>query len=155
MKLVAKSDKVLRAQADPVVFDGEGAWSRKKLGQTVLLMLDLMYLKDGIGLAAPQVGISRRIIVVDPAGMRHRARIMINPEIWFRSEDTEVGPEGCLSLPNEWGMVERAKRVKVTYYNQEGLRDELDTEDDTLLARVIQHEVDHLQGILFTDKLTK
>lgn len=155
MKLVPKSSKVLREQAEPVTFDGEGAWAKKQLGRTILMMLDTMYLKKGIGLAAPQVGISRRIIVVDPIGERHQAKVLINPEIWWRSIETEVDAEGCLSLPGEWGPVERAKSIKVTYYNQDGLREELDTGDDALLARVIQHEVDHLNGILFTDKLAK
>lgn len=157
MKLVRKSAKVLRATAQPVLFDDEGrgadVWSHRQIGQTIMMMLDCMYLQDGIGLAAPQVGIPRRLCVVDPLGVRHRALVLINPVIWFLSEDTAVGPEGCLSLPGEFGMVERAKRIRVRYCNRDGLREELDTEDDHLLARVIQHEVDHLHGVLFTDKL--
>ena len=148
-----RHDTALREQSEPWVFDGSERMSDPKLGRILMLMLDAMYLHDGIGLAAPQVGLQRRLIIVDPVGERHQARIMFNPEIWWRSEETNTDVEGCLSVPGEHGLVERHNRVKVRYCNRTGLREELDTADDQLLARVIQHEIDHLDGVLFIDKV--
>jgi peptide deformylase len=151
MKSITEPNAVLREKCNPFPFDG--SWPEAKLGRTLMLMLDAMYLANGIGLAAPQVGLNARVVIVDPVGERHQARILFNPEIWWTSEDTNADVEGCLSVPGKHGLVERHNRVKVTYYNRTGLRQELDTEDDHLLARVIQHEIDHLDGVLFTDKL--
>jgi peptide deformylase len=142
--------KALRQRCAHVDF---ARWTQATLGRTIMLMLDAMYLKDGIGLAGPQVGLDARIIVVDPIGERHQARVLINPEIYWWSGELEAGPEGCLSVPGTYGMVERHARVKVRYQDRDGLNCDLDTDDDALLARVIQHECDHLDGVLFVDKL--
>lgn len=141
------AERQLRQRCTPVDFD---AWAKGELGKTILLMLDAMYGADGIGLAAPQVGIAQRLIVVDPTHERHQAKVLINPEVWWQSERRVLGPEGCLSVPGEWGMVERPYRIKVRYQGEDGLTRELAADD--LLARVILHEVDHLDGVLFTDK---
>ena len=152
MKIVTVPNKGLTKVCDSVIFTGDGAWSKGTLGRLFIGLLDAMYANDGIGLAAPQVGVQARVIVVDTAGERHQALKMVNPEIWWKSAAMEVGPEGCLSVPGEFGMVSRHARIKVHYQNQDGLLEDL--EADGLLARVIQHEVDHLSGILFTSKLS-
>lgn len=153
MKILPDTHPALREVCEPWVFGGPGAWTESRLGHTLMLMLDAMYLHHGIGLAAPQVGLARRLIIVDPVGVRFQARILFNPEIRWESEERNTDVEGCLSIKGRHGMVERASRVKVVYYNRSGLREELDTEDDLLLARVLQHEIDHLDGRLFTDLL--
>lgn len=150
MRLVVHPDKRLKQAAEPVDFD---ALPDGELARIVVGMLDTMYANDGIGLAAPQVGVSWRIIIVDPIGQRHQAKVMVNPEVWWESEEQVQGPEGCLSVPGTWGMVKRPKSIKVRYFGTDGLARELEADD--LLARVIQHEVDHLDGTLFIEKLTK
>lgn len=112
-------------------------------------MLDTMYEADGVGLAAPQIGILKRVIVVDiddGAG----AIALINPEIVY-SEGVTVEEEGCLSIPGEMGSVERPQKVRIKALNPEGEKVEIEAED--LLARALCHEIDHLDGILFTDKV--
>lgn len=155
VKILHDPAPALRQRCAPYRFADDGGWSDAQLGRQLMLMLDAMYFNGGIGIAAPQIGWSARVVAVDPVGERHQARILFNPQVWWWSEEVNVDVEGCLSVPGAAGLVERHNRVKVAYFNRHGLRQELDTEDDTLLARVIQHEVDHLQGILFTDKLTK
>lgn len=109
-------------------------------------MFETMYDAEGVGLAAPQVGILRRLIVVDD--YEGNKFVMFNPEI-FEGEGEQIGPEGCLSVPGRQGTVKRKKKIKVRYLNREGEAKELEAED--LLARIIQHETDHLNGILYTD----
>lgn len=112
-------------------------------------MLATMCAADGVGLAAPQVGVSKRIIVVDVGDGPVE---LVNPEI-TGAEGEQVGSEGCLSLPLLIGEVARAKRVSVTGLNRKGQRIWLEGED--LFARVLQHEIDHLEGILFIDRATR
>lgn len=111
-------------------------------------MIEVMNKHDGIGIAAPQVGISKRIIVV-----KHfdSDLVMINPEITKLSEEGQLDDEGCLSCPNTFGKVWRSNRVHVKYRNMKG-KPCFDVYND-LTARIIQHEVDHLNGILFVDHL--
>jgi len=109
-------------------------------------MRDTLYAAEGLGLAAPQIGVSKRIIVVDPGDQLYE---IINPEIVF-SEGEQTGSEGCLSVPGKVGWLKRAQKVIVKGLNPQGEEFELEAED--LLAKVIQHEVDHLDGILFPDK---
>ncbi len=120
-------------------------------------MLETMYDAPGIGLAGPQVGIGKRIIVVDvrdngeddgePSPYR-----MINPEIIEVSEDDRIHDEGCLSLPDQFAEVERPDSIRVRYLDVNNEIQELDA--DGLLATCIQHEIDHLDGILFVDHIT-
>lgn len=117
-------------------------------------MLETMYRAPGIGLAAPQIGVSLRVVVVDlakkdepPAPMR-----LVNPEITWRSEEQVVMEEGCLSLPEQFAEVTRPAAVKVRYLDERG--EEREVEADGMLARCLQHEVDHLDGILFVDRLS-
>ncbi|GAB6170000.1 peptide deformylase [Clostridium carnis] len=110
-------------------------------------MADTMYEADGVGLAAPQVGILQRIFVIDiydDEGLR----VFINPEILEKS-GSQIGEEGCLSIPGELGEVDRANYVKVKALNERG--EEFILEATELLARAIQHENDHLNGELFID----
>ncbi|MDP4088489.1 MAG: peptide deformylase [Bacillota bacterium] len=112
-------------------------------------MLETMYAANGVGLAAPQVGILKRVIVVDVGEGPHA---FINPEIVEKSGSC-VDLEGCLSLPGRQGEVERPTKIKVNALNVNGEEFELEAED--FFARAICHEVDHLEGILFIDKLVK
>lgn len=125
-------------------------------------MLETMYENDGIGLAAPQVGVSKRIMIIDvkqkhgmenPQDRRGEPIFFVNPEITWTSEESNLYQEGCLSLPDQYADVERPKQVKVKYMDYDGKVCELDA--DGLLATAIQHEIDHLNGILFVDHLSK
>jgi len=113
-------------------------------------MYETMDVAYGVGLAAPQVGILKRVIVIDNRDEENGKRFyMINPEI-IEKEGVEVGMEGCLSVPGKQGTVERAKDIKVRYNDLSGEEKILEAED--FLARILQHEIDHLDGILYTDK---
>ncbi len=112
-------------------------------------MVETMYENDGVGLAAPQVGILRRIIVIDVGQGPIR---LINPEILER-DGSQEGVEGCLSVPNRAGIVIRPNHVKVKYQDEN--MDEKIIEGTGLLARALCHEVDHLEGVLFTDKMER
>ena len=118
-------------------------------------MLETMYAANGIGLAAPQVGVHKRIIVVDvtaPQEQAPRPYRMANPEIIWRSDDMVVGEEGCLSLPDQFGDVIRAEQIRLRYLDHENEIRELEAKG--LLARCIQHEIDHLNGVLFLEHLS-
>jgi peptide deformylase len=111
-------------------------------------MFETMRSANGIGLAAPQVGILQRIIVVDTG---EYSCALVNPEVISTSEETETMEEGCLSMPNYFGPVERPVRAVVRGLSQTGKRVKIRA--DGLLARVLQHEIDHLDGILFLDRM--
>jgi peptide deformylase len=116
-------------------------------------MLETMYAAPGIGLAAPQVGVLKRAFVADLGGEGEHAPIyVINPEIIARSEATNLAEEGCLSLPKQFGEVARSDQVRVRYLDRAGATQEIEAEG--LLARCLQHEIDHLNGILFVDHLS-
>jgi peptide deformylase len=116
-------------------------------------MLETMYAAPGIGLAAPQIGVPRRAFVVDVGNEGERAPMfVINPEIVGQSETTNLAEEGCLSLPKQFGEVSRFDQVRIRYLDREGEVRELEAEG--LLARCLQHEIDHLDGILFVDHLS-
>jgi len=110
-------------------------------------MADTMYDADGVGLAAPQVGISKRVIVVD-VGDEHGLIELVNPEI-VSMEGEQLGPEGCLSIPGLQGDVRRSNRVVVQGLDRNGKP--IQFEGTELLSRAFQHEVDHLNGVLFID----
>ncbi|NGZ74001.1 peptide deformylase [Saccharibacillus alkalitolerans] len=114
-------------------------------------MAETMYDAQGVGLAAPQVGILKRIIVID-VGDENGLIAMINPEITAR-EGEQFGPEGCLSIPGLNGDVRRAMTVTVKGLNRDG--EEFTVTGSGLLARAFQHEIDHLDGVLFTDVADK
>lgn len=117
-------------------------------------MLEAMYAANGIGLAAPQVGVLKRAIVVDIAPPDAPAQPMrlANPEILWHSGDTVSGEEGCLSLPDQYAEVTRPSRVRVRYLDENN--ESREVEADGLLAKCIQHEIDHLDGVLFVDHVS-
>ena len=117
-------------------------------------MVESMHAANGLGLAAPQVGVLKRVIVVDPArGEEAPLPIrMANPEIVCASEELVTAEEGCLSLPEHYADVERPARVRVRYLDYENEIREMDA--DGLLATCVQHEIDHLEGVLFVDHIS-
>ena len=143
LKIVKIGDDTLRQIARPV--------SEVTPRIVTLLddMLDTMRAADGCGLAGPQVGVLRRVIVVETTP--DEPLQMINPEI-IEKEGDQHETEGCLSVPGEWGKVHRPAYVKVRYTDKEGK--EQTVEGGGLLARALCHEIDHLDGVLFVDKAT-
>jgi peptide deformylase len=148
LPILIAPDPRLKKKADPV----EAVDDRivKLTGD----MLETMYAAPGIGLAAPQVGILERVVVIDVAGKDEPPQPlrMINPEILSRSQETAVYEEGCLSLPEQYAEVVRPKAVRVRFLDETGAEREMDAEG--LLATCIQHEIDHLDGTLFIDHLS-
>ena len=118
-------------------------------------MLETMYDAPGIGIAAIQIGMPQRMVVVDTSkeGEERKPLFLANPEIIWRSEDVSDYEEGCLSIPEFYEMVERPKDVKVRYLDRMGEPHEIAASG--ILATVLQHEIDHLNGILFIDYISK
>lgn len=120
-------------------------------------MLETMYVADGVGLAAPQVGVSKRIIVIDvshPDECEERAPIyLVNPEIIWHSDEQSCQFEGCLSVPEQRAEVDRYVQVRVHYQDYNGQEQEISA--DGLLAIALQHEIDHLDGILYIDRISR
>jgi peptide deformylase len=147
-KIVKYGEPVLETKAEPVT-EFDTAQLRDLIGD----MWETMYAAKGVGLAAPQIGTSKRISVIDiSVGEDDSQRIVIiNPEITF-SEGKQSGEEGCLSIPGFREPVSRANRVTVRAQNEKGEPIELQGEE--LLARAFQHEIDHLNGILFINHLS-
>ena len=117
-------------------------------------MLETMYAASGIGLAAVQIGIAQRLVVIDVAGAEPREPLfLVNPEIVWSSEETNEHEEGCLSIPDATGAVTRPAEVTVRFLDREGKRREKHC--DGLLATCVQHEIDHTNGILFIDRLSR
>lgn len=117
-------------------------------------LLDTMYEAPGIGLAAPQVGIAKRVIVLDVAekGAPREPHGLVNPEVVWTSDEERTYDEGCLSLPDQFAEVARPDRVRVRYLDRDGKPREL--EAGGLLATCLQHEIDHLEGVLFVDHIS-
>lgn len=116
-------------------------------------MARAMVRENGIGLAAPQVGRDLRLLIAQPGGsFGPKIFALVNPEIVFASPERDGFEEGCLSLPDITASVQRPVRIRVRYQDLDGHEREL--EDDDLLARIVQHEADHLEGILFVDHLS-
>jgi peptide deformylase len=139
-------DPRLRTRAAPVsVFDAA-------LRQLSLDMLETMYAAPGVGLAATQVNVHQRLLVMDVSENHDDPLVLVNPEILAR-EGVSVREEGCLSVPGEFAEVERAARIRVRAQDVEGKSSEFDAEG--LLAVCIQHEMDHLAGKLFVDYLSE
>lgn len=148
-KIVIEPDPILREKSATLEkVDNE---LRKLLDD----MLETMYAAPGIGLAAVQVGILKRLIVIDISKDKEKKNplFLINPEIISRSKKTSIYEEGCLSLPGHFAEIERPAECQIKFINYEGKEKELKA--DGLLATCIQHEVDHLNGILFVDYLSK
>jgi peptide deformylase len=157
--IVTLPDPVLRRKARPVTkFD-------KDLQTLIDDMIETMRDAPGVGLAAPQVGVSERVIVVEyaepeeveegeePREVEPKLYVMVNPEIVKASPETEVGIEGCLSVPMLVGEVERAQEVRIKGFNRRGQPMRLKV--DGWLARIFQHEIDHINGVVFTDRAAK
>ena len=117
-------------------------------------MLETMYAAPGIGLSAPQIGDTRRILVCDVTreGEDPQPIQLVNPEIVWSSDELFLAEEGCLSLPDHFAEIERPSEVRIRYLDQQGKSQEMSA--DGLLAACVQHEMDHLQGILFVDYLS-
>jgi peptide deformylase len=123
----------------------------KKLLTLIGDMLDTMYNANGVGLAAPQVGILRRLVVIDVSEEGNEPIILINPVI-LETDGEQTGDEGCLSVPGKVGTVTRPNYAKVKAYNEK--MEEFTVEGTELLARALCHEIDHLDGILYVERLT-
>lgn len=122
----------------------------ERLSDFAYRMIETMHSKNGIGLAAPQVGRLLRIIVISPSGKEGDDYVLVNPEVATLS-DVEVREEGCLSFPGIYAPVARPKKIFCRAQNLSGGR--IEFEADGLLARIIMHETDHLNGVLFIDRL--
>ena len=148
-KIVIEPDPILREKSKSLEkVDNE---LRKLLDD----MLETMYAAPGIGLAAVQVGILKRLIVIDISKDKEKKSplFLINPEIISRSKKTSICEEGCLSLPGHFAEIERPAECQIKFIDYNGKEKELKA--DGLLATCIQHEVDHLNGVLFIDYLSK
>lgn len=145
-ELLAVPHSVLRQKCAPLDFT---ACRPEHLRELVEEMLWLQHHLGGVGLAAPQIGVTVQLAVVD--NQRDPPLVLINPEIVFQSEETEFAVEGCLSIPGYTGLVERPVRVAVKAANAHGKLFELLAHG--ALARTVQHEIDHLHGILYPDRM--
>jgi peptide deformylase len=133
-------DKRLRMKSEPVLIED---------------MFETMYAAPGIGLAAIQIGVPRRVVTVDLAKKDDPAepQVFINPEIVWASDDKATYEEGCLSIPEYYEEVERPKSVRVKFLDRDGKPQEI--EADGLLGTCLQHEIDHINGVLFIDHISK
>ena len=148
-KIIIEPDPILRKKCEPLE---KVDTDTKKLMDD---MLETMYTAPGIGLAAVQIGILKRLVVIDISRDEEKKNpiFLINPEIINQSKQTSVYEEGCLSIPGQFAEIERPAECTLKYINYNGEKKELKA--DGLLATCIQHEVDHLNGILFIDYLSK
>lgn len=151
-RILIYPEDCLKQVAKPVkIFDAE-------LKALIQDMLDTMYDAPGVGLAAPQIGVSLRVAVTDvdwrseEAGGQREHKVWINPEFLWKSENTEITEEGCLSLPDIYGDVERPNAVRLRWFDLEGKQYEEDFEGFQAVA--LQHEFDHLDGKVFIDYLS-
>ncbi len=149
--IICIPDAVLKERANEV--GGVTDDVRKQMDR----MLETMYDAPGIGLAANQVNLLNRVVVMDldyrKDGSEKNPICMANPEIIWKSEEMSVMEEGCLSIPNQYGQVERPAIVRVKYLDYSGKEAELEASE--LMSHCVQHEIDHLNGILFIDYLSK
>lgn len=145
MNIVNYPDPVLRQKAKPLTE------INKEVYLKVEEMMELMYQAQGIGLAAPQVGWSVRLFIIDADGSSHEEKVFINPVIIEEAGELNK-EEGCLSFPGIMSKVVRAQRIKAQAYNLKGEKIEIEAEG--LAARAWQHELDHLNGCLFIDKMS-
>jgi peptide deformylase len=141
----SEQDRVLRQKAKPVKDIND------ELRKTLAEMFETMHKDRGVGLAGPQVGLLQRIFVIHAEG--DQDRVFINPSIIWTSQEQVKYEEGCLSVPGLWADVVRPEKIKVQAWNERGRAFTLEAAG--ILARVIQHEYDHLEGILFMDRLNE
>jgi peptide deformylase len=146
MEIKKYGDSVLREKSLPV------SEITPEIQKIIDEMIGIMYRAPGVGLAAPQIGISQRIIVADPSEGKEIGRllVLINPAI-VSAEGEIVAEEGCLSVPDVTAEVKRSSRVIVEGLNRQGRKVQIEGENH--LARILQHEIDHLEGVLFIDRL--
>lgn len=148
--IVLAPDPILKTKCDPI----------ERIDDEVRTLMDdmvhTMYEAEGIGLAAPQIAINKRLLVLDvdqnERGEGAKPMVFANPEIVWSSEEPNIYNEGCLSIPTHYAEIERPKIVRVKYLDYDGNSQEI--EADGLLATCLQHEIDHLDGILFIDYLS-
>ena len=148
-KIVIEPDPILRKESEPIEkVDND---LRKLLDD----MLETMYAAPGIGLAAVQVGILKRLIVIDISKDKEKKNplFLINPEIVSKSKNTSIYEEGCLSLPGHFAEIERPAECQINFLDYNGKKKEISAKG--LLSTCIQHELDHLNGVLFIDYLSK
>ena len=148
-KILIEPDPILRKKCEPL--DKVDDSIRKLMND----MLETMYAAPGIGLAAIQIGVLKRLVVIDISKENEKKNplFFVNPEIVYKSNQTSVYEEGCLSLPGQFAEIERPSECTLNYIDYDGKKKELKAKG--LLATCIQHEVDHLNGILFIDYLSK
>ena len=144
LKIRVYPDPVLKKKAQPV--------TEVKPEDQALFddLIETMYAEDGVGLAAPQVGISRQIIIVSPTLTPGEESVFLNPEI-LEARGRALGIEGCLSVPGISGEISRAKNIRFRALDRHGQPLEMEVKD--LFARIIQHEIDHLNGVLLIDRV--
>lgn len=138
--LTGKDNEILRKQSEKISFS-----DAKKIIPKMKIAIDS---QPALGLAAPQIGINKRVILVK---IGKSFVVMINPQIIEKSPETAISEEGCLSLPNIWGNVERFFEITVEFTDEKNNAKKIRIND--LDARVVQHEIDHLNGLLFVDKI--
>jgi peptide deformylase len=148
-KILIEPNKILRQKS--ILVDNVGIDEQKLMSD----MLETMYAADGIGLAAIQIGIPKRIIVMDISKneIKKNPLFFVNPVIKEKNSIKSIYEEGCLSVPNQFAEIERPSKCDVEYLDYNGKKQVLNAEG--LLATCIQHEMDHLEGILFIDYLSK
>ena len=148
-KILTEPDPILRKKCSPIANVDDD------LRKILKNMLETMYKAPGIGLAAIQVGILKRAVVIDVSKEDEKKNplFLINPEIIYRSNETSTYEEGCLSLPGQYAEIERPSKCQLKYIDFDGKAKELKAEG--LLSTCIQHEIDHLDGVLFIDYLSK
>ncbi len=140
---------------NPVLLDGTKPVAREEIDEdfrdTVAKMTSLMIDLRGVGLAAPQAGIAKRFLLVCPSGEKGDEQVLVNPEIVSREGEDEM-EEGCLSFPKVYGTIRRAVKVKARYRDLDWNEHTVDLEG--FIARILQHELDHLNGIVFIDRMS-
>ena len=146
LEIITDPNPILRQKSKTI---NEGEIKSPEFSLLVDKMTTTMLKKDGVGLAAPQIGKNIRLLVIH---YNHQNIVIINPIITKKSWAKKTGEEGCLSIPNVFGDVSRHKKITCNYIDMSGKKQKILAED--MLARILQHEIDHLDGILFTDKAT-
>ena len=146
LDIIRFPDPILKRQAQPIEEIDE------RVRERVKQMFALMYRDKGVGLAAPQVGWSRRLFIMNPTGKPEDERVWVNPVITAKSKETARSQEGCLSIPEVYGKIERSLKIKIEGYDLEG--NEVNLELAEFPARICQHETDHLDGLLIIDKMS-